>query len=57
MASISNYRFYFTEDRRAWFSEKEKAGGGMLFNLGVHRKSARTGRQVELRGPEWEINS
>jgi len=37
MGSIINYRFYFTEDRPAWFLEKEKAGGGMLFNLGVHR--------------------
>jgi len=37
MGSIINYRFYFTEDRPGWFLEKEKAGGGILFNLGVHR--------------------
>ena len=37
MGSIINYRFYFTEDRPSWFLDKEKAGGGMLFNLGVHR--------------------
>ena len=37
MGSIINYRFYFTGDRPAWFLKKEKSGGGMLFNLGVHR--------------------
>ncbi len=37
MGSIINYRFYFTEDRPTWFLEKRRAGGGMLFNLGVHR--------------------
>ena len=40
MGSIINYRFYFTEDRPAWFLKKEQAGGGMLFNLGVHRMAA-----------------
>ena len=37
MGSIINYRFYFTGDRPGWFLQSEKAGGGMLFNLGVHR--------------------
>lgn len=37
MGSMINYRFYFAKDRPSWFLEKQKAGGGMLFNLGVHR--------------------
>ncbi|MBI4242820.1 MAG: Gfo/Idh/MocA family oxidoreductase [Planctomycetes bacterium] len=37
MGSIISYRFYFTEERPDWFLQKKLAGGGQLFNLGVHR--------------------
>ncbi|MFH1007627.1 MAG: Gfo/Idh/MocA family oxidoreductase [Candidatus Latescibacterota bacterium] len=40
MGGIVNYRFYFAEERPAWFLEKEQAGGGLLLNLGVHRMAA-----------------
>ncbi|WP_127575522.1 Gfo/Idh/MocA family protein [Paenibacillus barengoltzii] len=32
----TRHKSYFEEDRPRWFLEKEKAGGGILMNLGAH---------------------
>lgn len=32
----TRHKAYFEEDRPRWFLEKEKAGGGILMNLGAH---------------------
>ncbi|WP_178021645.1 Gfo/Idh/MocA family protein [uncultured Paenibacillus sp.] len=32
----TRHKDYFREDRPRWFLEKEKAGGGILMNLGAH---------------------
>ena len=52
MAISINYRRYFTPERLGWFLEKEKSGGGMLLNLGVHRlamfRSVLGGREIAV---------
>ena len=35
--SIINERFYFHEERPAWFLDPAMSGGGMFSNVGVHR--------------------
>lgn len=32
----TRHRYYYSEDRPAWFLEKTKAGGGIMMNLGAH---------------------
>ena len=51
LLSVVDYRTseYFTEDRPGWFLDVNKAGGGIIMNLGAHsidRISFITGRRV-----------
>jgi len=34
---IMNIRYYFNNDRPSWFLDPEMSGGGMFFNIGIHR--------------------